>query len=739
MQQSEDNQSAMDAAQEAAQHLRAEADHPEVAPHSCSLCQSFVIDFSELEVNGGGSSSVARPDLNVPEVVEAASKGCLFFSYFLQPPEFGAVHRRWKKLEGSTHPEYHFWMEYKGADEGLELRLALHGARTKLDFDIFDLPGTKPGSECRWAYHQLPPNLVPNSNLSFARLRNWFEDCEKNHAHCRTYSNSYPFTPARLLEVTGPNDAPNVRLRVSNGPAEGAATRTQYAILSYCWGGDQPGKLTKERLASYQTDIPRDRLPQTVYDAVITTANLGFRYLWIDSLCIVQDDPDDKIAQIDKMHKIYRGASITIVAEVAPSSKLGFLQPRVEKRPCRIRTMSPATGETDVLLWPCEMRYPTGTEALHTRGWTFQETHLSTRAVVYGAREANFYCLESRIADGGLPLDQEYYMNMPPMIDPGSAVMLGKPGDEGGGRPQHPKAWIDIVNAYAIRHLTEETDKLLAISSLAEEYAARMESTGGWPASSEGHGGDYLAGMWRADLLLQLLWVIDNSIYGPGKPFQKYTGPSWSWASMPTLARAWYNGPESAEGWTFCELLEASTELYSPEGTRLGRVKAGKLRLRARRRMGLRCASVNGPPDEQHSSVDVRLCHRNPDGPKEKPWVLGLVFSPINIHQLEEFYAEGGHVFIDGQKLDGITIEGQKGHVLWLVEICHRHKSEGDEDWSGHHVSECQGIVVEAIRGVDAPAHEVCYRRIGYFDRRDYDGEFLFEEPETEFCEMTII
>ncbi|KAK7994187.1 hypothetical protein PG989_007568 [Apiospora arundinis] len=125
MQQSEDNQSAMDAAQEAAQHLQAEAAHPEVAPHSCSLCQSFAIDFSELEANDGGYSIVARPELNVPEVVEAASKGCLFFSHFLQPPEYDAVHRKWKKLEGSTDPEYHLWMEYKGADEGLELRLSL--------------------------------------------------------------------------------------------------------------------------------------------------------------------------------------------------------------------------------------------------------------------------------------------------------------------------------------------------------------------------------------------------------------------------------------------------------------------------------------------------------------------------------------------------------------------------------------------------------------------------------------
>lgn len=80
-------------------------------------------------------------------------------------------------------------------------------------------------------------------------------------------------------------------------------------------------KTVKSRVPEYEKDIPLQLLPRTIYDAVVATHGIGLRYLWVDAMCIVQDDGDDMVEQIGQMHAVYRSAYVTISAATAATSK----------------------------------------------------------------------------------------------------------------------------------------------------------------------------------------------------------------------------------------------------------------------------------------------------------------------------------------------------------------------------------------------------------------------------------
>lgn len=153
-----------------------------------------------------------------------------------------------------------------------------------------------------------------HSEENFALARKWMEDCE-THDGCAKPGPGV--VPTRLLEI---NDS-RVRLRPSV-PGE----TLKWTALSYCWGGPQPMQTTTDILAERMEDIPILLLPQTIKDAITTTREIGLSYLWVDCLCIIQDDVDDVRREISMMPRIYRNASVTISAARAKTSNEGFLQ-----------------------------------------------------------------------------------------------------------------------------------------------------------------------------------------------------------------------------------------------------------------------------------------------------------------------------------------------------------------------------------------------------------------------------
>lgn len=80
-------------------------------------------------------------------------------------------------------------------------------------------------------------------------------------------------------------------------------------------------KTVKSRIPGYENDIPLQLLPRTIYDALVVTRGIGLRYLWVDAMCIIQDDGDDMAEQIGQMYAVYRSAYVTISAATAATSK----------------------------------------------------------------------------------------------------------------------------------------------------------------------------------------------------------------------------------------------------------------------------------------------------------------------------------------------------------------------------------------------------------------------------------
>jgi hypothetical protein len=124
-----------------------------------------------------------------------------------------------------------------------------------------------------------------------------------------------PTLPARVVDIQTMSFYTSLR-----GEAAG------YTALSYRWGGDQPFRTTKQTLSTKLGHISPSSMPKTLQDAVFVARKLGIRYLWIDSLCIIQDDPLDMARELSTMHTVYKNATIVIAAEFSACVHQGFPQ-----------------------------------------------------------------------------------------------------------------------------------------------------------------------------------------------------------------------------------------------------------------------------------------------------------------------------------------------------------------------------------------------------------------------------
>lgn len=189
-------------------------------------------------------------------------------------------------------------------------------------------------------------------------------------------------------------------------------------------------------MTQYEDEILFNTLPKTIQDAVKVTLGVGLRYLWVDAICIVQDDTEDKLDQISKMHLVYGGAFFTIAAANAPTSYDGFLQPREQYRPTRLAARADDNVFTYVLLSSGYSGFRSS-DHLFLRGWTFQETHLSSRIALYGPREMVLCCLEEVQSDGGMDIQSSA----------ATAAFSGAvdPGNRAFGSLNHPSGWVNII------------------------------------------------------------------------------------------------------------------------------------------------------------------------------------------------------------------------------------------------------------------------------------------------------
>ncbi|KAH7364326.1 hypothetical protein BKA65DRAFT_134867 [Rhexocercosporidium sp. MPI-PUGE-AT-0058] len=360
--------------------------------------------------------------------------------------------------------------------------------------------------------------------------RRWFTNCSRNHKHCS--SPARDFFPSRILNVG--TDSEFIHLQSSNN------SPSPYVALSHCWGAGNILKTTTKTLRAMTQGIKISSLSHAFSDAVRITRALGLKYLWIDSLCILQDRIEDWVSESSQMHKIYSHSSLTICLAGDGNAESGGNRSLTEK---------PKSEDPNPMCLTCTKGYnqfeqlcdDTPTTMLldspwSKRGWTLQERILSPRVLYYSSTRMAWECGGNRST---LDIVSQMRRNLK-MLSISKTITASRKRrwDSPFTKPSQElnKLWRDIVKEYSKRQLSVAQDKLPALAGVASEIASLS-------------GQKYLAGLWSNDLIHSLLWCRDFATT-PLPPPLEYRAPSWSWAAIDspiTWSKAIIDFPDDEE------------------------------------------------------------------------------------------------------------------------------------------------------------------------------------------------
>ncbi|KAI0965566.1 heterokaryon incompatibility protein-domain-containing protein [Xylaria arbuscula] len=365
----------------------------------------------------------------------------------------------------------------------------------------------------------LEPDTACEKYLAQAKL--WVHDCCEKHDKCRDRL-SYTL-PTRVLDVAHHHDY--VFLREPEKAQAGS-----YIALSHVWGGEVPIRTTTATLNRFKDGIHLDSLPKTFRDAVYMTRLLECRYLWIDSLCIIQDSREDWELEAGRMADVYGNARVTIAAVMSDNSNGGLFsrhEPSAVKHTIQRVCESGRHAVVDVRPALEHASYygsshyglPPGTGAkLLGRAWCFQEYLLSPRVMLFTDWEILWVCLSRLECNCG-----QYSRDTRDLISESDLKIRFDRILRGGSERELHRLWMDIVHPYSLKEMTYATDKLPALAGIAYLFAEKSL-------------GPYISGLWGATLIQDLFWEISWSFtdyyHVVVRRQQVSSMPSWSWASV---------------------------------------------------------------------------------------------------------------------------------------------------------------------------------------------------------------
>ena len=383
--------------------------------------------------------------------------------------------------------------------------------------------------------HEWPEEIHedPTSPETAAMYQAWISRCIDEHPDCVAPDSSVG--PQRILDLRG--DSPpaehGLKLREIGGCAPGP-----YVALSYCWGGVKPLMTTQASRHQHETAIAFGNLPQTYKDAVWLVRTLGIEYLWIDSLCITQDDQEEWQSESARMGMIYSNAYFVLVAASAGNVHAGFLRRRTGSKWIDSSNRQFGSGGGVAVIqsrlnphqggaFPCSQgiyRDACNNMPVQQRAWCFQERFLARRSLIFRQEEAIWECREGCICECGNGVTANRRGYMPMLLATGSysvAPFTGSRYDAeeflelSGGALRY--IWYPCLEEYCRRALSVATDRLPAIAAVAAIVQSAEPRD------------QYLAGLWRSHLLPGLCWYAVPS--ESSLPVD-YVAPSWSWASV---------------------------------------------------------------------------------------------------------------------------------------------------------------------------------------------------------------
>ncbi|KAM0425725.1 hypothetical protein ACHAPT_008972 [Fusarium lateritium] len=348
------------------------------------------------------------------------------------------------------------------------------------------------------------------------------------------------FWPSRLIKIEGSPSSRKIRLvlrhelETSEDPDK---TKAGYAALSYCWGtakhAAKQAKTLTNTLAQRRSGIPESDLTLLIRDAVTVCQSLGITYLWVDALCILQDSFEDWQVESMAMAEVYAGSAITICPLDAHHCEESFLSRRLDRH--------------------VDVPFTSKLKPTVTGAYTLQ----------YAGMEL------SNSADDEPP--------SPP--DSLERVLRNSPWMKRGWTCQEMQ-----LSRQMLRKLTYRKDTFPALSGIAKIFSKSLKD-------------EYAAGLWKKDMLRQLLWTISQEelVFQSALPFQSLAGllghlsnpnncfgPSWSWASRSLAVE--YNSDTDVALTFQDEVKEISTHTKVEGPDPFGTVSEGTVRLRTKTR-----------------------------------------------------------------------------------------------------------------------------------------------------------
>ncbi|KAM7208252.1 Heterokaryon incompatibility protein (HET) domain containing protein [Naviculisporaceae sp. PSN 640] len=504
----------------------------------------------------------------------------------------------------------------------------------KADFDIVPIAGRGDGQDRlieRIGGYRSKACTSANSHL----WTHWMGACLRKHGVCnKALKDQSSFFPLRLVKIKsdGDNNPKTWRVRQVRGNE-----KCPYLTLSHCWGSLQHNhRLTGATLERFLQDGgPVWKLPKTFRDAMSITLSLGLTHIWIDSLCIIQDDIEDWKNQSSVMGLIYKHAVCNIAATWARNGAEGCFNSRnpadIDPGPW-VMTLEKGRKKKKKEFRVFRTDYDDLVEnaPLNSRGWVLQERWLAPRQLQFTKDEVYWECSQV-VASERFPAGM-------------SDDTVEKPRLDHGDRDDLYFAWARMVESYSRARLTVYTDKTIAISGLASEVRDRRKD-------------QYLAGLWRRDLQKQLCWSADFLEHRSRRDRQyrgtaPYIAPSWSWMSIDSEVDYdyMYSDLYGDSVLHLAQVLSASVRSAHPSG--LHSFLDGSLRMRV---IGFWCRGV---ADTDPGFETTHVLREPSDPAKRNPEALGALFLG---RKIDITWDEGISEEQDTSDSDGISEEESTG------------------------------------------------------------------------------
>lgn len=348
----------------------------------------------------------------------------------------------------------------------------------------------------------------------------WYEACSQSHELCHRLRSSPNFAPSRLIDI-GSGDIWKLCLYPQD-----IIDPPEYMTLSYRWAKAPSISLFSSNFEVFRKGAPISRLPKTFREAITVARRFSIRYLWIDSLCIIQDSPEDWARESLQMHLVYANSACTISATASEGPDEGLFRLRTARETLVGHIKVPfADGKPRRFdVWDQHHMQRLTHGPLTHRGWVFQERILSPRVLHFTKTQAVWECFEMSKSEmfprwSPQPTDAVYTPDLKAIdafFDGGHRRTAWAKEEGKTMTVDVYQQWTNLVKTYSKCRLTYADDRLMAMAGIAEMF-------------KKNSGDGYLAGLWKSRIVEGLNWVV---LEPRPRPQNSDRVPSWSWAAV---------------------------------------------------------------------------------------------------------------------------------------------------------------------------------------------------------------